>query len=103
MSWGELNQWENKVYSQVKWYGNSTSLPWDPILQGIGKCMFMTMVATWKVLRKVQEDDVHRERVCAMTREIHVRVEGFLLWLIVMIELSSVEPVLKEEVLCRIR
>jgi hypothetical protein len=42
-------------------------------------------------------------RVCAMTREIHVRVEGFLLWLIVMIELSSVEPVLKEEVLCRIR
>jgi hypothetical protein len=56
MSWGELNQWEYKVYSQVKYYGNVTSLLWDSILQGIVRCMFMAMVAIWKV----QEDDANR-------------------------------------------
>jgi hypothetical protein len=56
---GKLNQWESKVYFQVKEYGNSTSLPWDPILQGIVKCKFMALNATRKVLTRVQEDDVY--------------------------------------------
>ena len=55
MSWGELNQWEYKVYSQVKYYGNVTSLLWDSTLQGIVRCMSMAMVAIWKV----QEDKAH--------------------------------------------
>jgi urocanate hydratase len=59
MSWGELNQWEYKVYSQVKYYGNVTSLLWDSILQGIVRCMFMAMVAIWKV----QEDDANRGKL----------------------------------------
>ena len=48
-----------RIYPQVKYYGNVTSLPWDSILQGNMRCMFMEMVVTWKVLRKAQEDDVY--------------------------------------------
>lgn len=54
--------WEYKdamKYDREKYVWVMVSLLWDSILQGIVRCMFMAMAATWKVLRRTQEDEAH--------------------------------------------
>jgi hypothetical protein len=53
-------------------------------------------------LFKYDKKDICKD-MCYDKKKMQIRVERFLLQLKLKIELSSVRPVLKEEVLCRMR